>query len=149
MQRSIGKSLEDAVLETVKSVSSFFGIPPPVVEFADIDQPGLYVDGRIIISRRLTPEQAVAVAAHECAHYSHDFYGIPCRTDECEAYASMFERIWLRMGSRSTRFYSPCVRCGYPVLAYRSRCLRCDSVYDPPQVWLIATLSSAALLLLS
>lgn len=143
-------SLEDVVLKTVRDVSRFFNIPPPTVEFADIEHPGMYVDGKIVISTKLSPEDAVRVAVHEVAHHSHHFYGIPCTTDECEAFASMFERIWLRMKGDMRGSTVPCARCGYPILRYSSRCLRCG--YQLPgsadlAVIAFATLSALALLI--
>ncbi|MEM2163689.1 MAG: hypothetical protein QXR62_04615 [Candidatus Bathyarchaeia archaeon] len=112
-------------------LSSFFKTPPPRIVFLDTPNPGYYEDGTIYLSTKLTPENLERVLAHEYAHHSHVYYGIPCRTPECEAYARMFEELWMRMKRRQKAQIYSCPSCGYPLLFYSNtaKCLRCHEIY--------------------
>jgi len=111
----------------VKEICDFFRIPPPPIVF-ERDGLGRFEDGVIYLSPDLSGDLLYAVAAHEAAHASHVYYGIPCPTPECEAYAEMFEKVWLAKHRGQSIRYSRCVRCGYPVLLNYGGCLRCGGM---------------------
>ena len=113
-------------LNTASEVSKFFGIPIPKVIFSPIGTYGIYYDGTIVLSTNIPMEKVEGVVAHEVAHASHHYFGIPCHTHECEAFASVFEDYWTRR-----KRLLKCSKCSYPLLPRSSLflCLKCSTAY--------------------
>ncbi|MEM1522263.1 MAG: hypothetical protein QXU69_04515 [Thermofilaceae archaeon] len=84
------------------------------------------MSGTVYLSADLPLEAVERVVAHEVAHHSHVRYGIPCRTSECEAFANMFEELWIRMKRGRGHIHS-CPSCGYPIVT--AKCLRCGQLH--------------------
>jgi len=119
-----------AAYSIADEICKFFNIPiPKIVIKEDIPSLGECVDTTVYLKpgvARSRPE----VVAHEIAHVSHVYYGIPCRTPECEAYAIIFENVWKASRGRSLKRVS-CPTCGYPLM-FQSRvakCLKCGKTY--------------------
>jgi len=113
-----------------EEICEFFNMPlPEIVITPNISSLGECVGTTVYLKPNVSfskPE----VVAHELAHYSHIYYGIPCRTDECETYAKIFEEVWKASRGRGglMRYKHNCPVCGYPIL--QSKCLKCGTDYS-------------------
>jgi hypothetical protein len=122
--------IEREVLESFQRLSRKLGVPPPRVVFTDNGSP-YYVEGTVYMPRSLPREMVERVVAHEMAHHLHELFGVPCRTRECETFASMFEEVWVKMRERGFNYPAIACRCGFRMLGYPGlvRCPRCGRLY--------------------
>ncbi len=122
--------IERMVLESFQRLSRKLGVPPPRVVFTDDGNP-FYVDGTVYMPRSLPREMVERVVAHEMAHHLHEFFGVPCRTRDCEMFASMFEEVWVKMRERGFNYPTIACKCGFRMLGYPGvvRCPRCGRLY--------------------
>lgn len=121
------------VQQEIQELANYFQIPTPphvfdspkAVGFAGVFDPTAYT----IHFPDENPSRDTI--AHEVAHASHVHYRIPCVTPACEAYASVFARVWVAMKEGQATATLTCDHCHYKVL-FRSTegtCLNCGSTY--------------------
>jgi hypothetical protein len=122
--------IEREVLESFQRLSRKLGVPPPRVVFTDDGNP-YYVNGTVYIPRIVPREMVERVVAHEFAHHLHEVFGVPCRTRECETFASIFEEVWVKMRERGYNYPTIACKCGFRMLGYPGlvRCPKCGRLY--------------------
>lgn len=81
--------------DIAQEIAKQFGVPPPAITFGNYSN-AEYCNGVIKIPVNIDPIFLERVIAHEMAHHIHVYYRIPCRTPQCETFASMFEEAWVR-----------------------------------------------------
>jgi len=117
----------DLARNIAREVCEFFRMPiPQIIITSDIPSLGMCIDTTVYLKPGIVKSKP-EVLIHELAHVSHNYYGIPCRTPECEAFAILFEKLWeaSRTGQRISAYYCPV--CGYPLL--QPKCLKCGHEY--------------------
>lgn len=122
--------IEREVLESFQRLSRKLGVPPPRVVFTENGNP-YYADGTVYMPRSLPREMVERVVAHEMAHHLHELFGVPCRTRDCEVFASMFEEVWVKMRERGYNYPTIACKCGFRMLGYPGlvKCPKCGRMY--------------------
>lgn len=119
-----------AAYDIAREVCSFFNMPlPHIIITPNLSTLGECVDTTVYLKSNVALSKP-EVVAHELAHYSHVYYGIPCRTPECETYARIFEEVWKASRGRGglQQYKHSCTVCGYPLL--QTKCLKCSTDYS-------------------
>jgi hypothetical protein len=124
-------ALLERALRVVEELSRKLGIPAPRVVVGEYDRP-FYLGGVIHLPADLPLELVERVVAHEFAHHMHEYFRVPVNTPRAEAFAQVFEEVYVRMKSMGLNYPVFTCSCGYRLFAYPGRveCPKCGRVYE-------------------
>jgi hypothetical protein len=124
-------SVLERASRVVSELSRKLNVPPPRVVVGRFKRP-FYAAGTIYLPEDLPLEVVDRVVAHEFAHHLHEYFNVPVNTPRAEAFASIFEEIYVRMKEMGYNYPVFTCRCGFRLLAYEGlvECPRCGRVYE-------------------
>jgi len=121
----------ERALRVVGELSRKLGVPAPRVVVGDYDRP-FYLNGVIHLPANLPLDLVERVTAHEFAHHMHEYFNVPVNTPRAEAFAQVFEEVYVKMREMGFNYPVFTCSCGYRLFAHQGvvQCPKCGRTYE-------------------